>query len=294
MEKMEVDDVVDLSVSAVPREGAGVRAMSGEIGGSDAASMGISQATARDLRALTQNSGLTITPAPPPSLPPPVAPAAGGVVGGQMAMMTQDNGKTEIRGKRDSTIDCRLFVGVDSGRPTRRVLRPRTEPRSYAESPDIVLLPSRVNGRQHNGNIDSDTDDDDEDDDEDAEMPPMCPIKELSPAELRDRERNLRKLREELRNEETKLILLKKLKQSQQIMMKENLIVTPSTNNTSNNNSTNMLSNSTSSMMNNVNNIMNNSNLSNLAGLPKGSLSVTPTHGPMPAHKNRTNVNVLR
>lgn len=33
------------------------------------ASLTITQSTARDLRALTQNSGLTITPAPPPVIP---------------------------------------------------------------------------------------------------------------------------------------------------------------------------------------------------------------------------------
>lgn len=52
---------------------------------------------------------------------------------------------------------------------TRRVLRPRTEPKSYAEAPDIVLLPAKINGRQQNGNIDSDTDDE--------EMPPIIAIK---------------------------------------------------------------------------------------------------------------------
>lgn len=45
MEKMDVDDVVDLSM------------------GRD--SVSLSNATVRDLRALTQNAGLTITPAPP-------------------------------------------------------------------------------------------------------------------------------------------------------------------------------------------------------------------------------------
>lgn len=43
MEKMEVDDVVDLSM------------------GRDS----MTTATVRDLQALTQNAGLTITPAPP-------------------------------------------------------------------------------------------------------------------------------------------------------------------------------------------------------------------------------------
>lgn len=51
------------------------------------------------------------------------------------------------------------------------------------------------------------------------------PLQELSPAELEERERGLRKLREELRNEEMKLVLLKKLRQSQQ--MKENIAVVP-------------------------------------------------------------------
>lgn len=51
------------------------------------------------------------------------------------------------------------------------MLRPRTEPKSYAEAPDIVLLPAKINGRQQNGNIDSDTDDE--------EMPPIIAIKVL-------------------------------------------------------------------------------------------------------------------
>lgn len=55
---------------------------------------------------------------------------------------------------------------------TRRVLRPRTEPKSYAEAPDIVLLPAKINGRQQNGNIDSDTDDE--------EMPPIIAIKVIN------------------------------------------------------------------------------------------------------------------
>lgn len=104
---MEVDDnVVDLSL------------------GSGRDSLTITQATVRDLRALTQNSGLTITAALLPSINQP---------------------------------------------SNRRVLRPRTETRSYVESPDIVLLPAKLNGRQQNGNIDSDS--------ENEEMPPLYPIK---------------------------------------------------------------------------------------------------------------------
>ena len=202
---MEVDDsVVDLSL------------------GRD--SLTITPSTARDLRALTQNSGLTITPALPIRTSSPA---------------------------RTSTPP----TSTNTDQPGRRVLRPRTEPKSYAETPDIVLLPAKINGKPHNGNILSDS--------EDEEMPSVCPIKELTAAEIWERERELRKLREELRSEETKLVLLKKLKQSQQ-MMKENLIVTPST-----------------------------TNINPLAAIPasltKGSLSVTPTNAiPMPAHsKNK-------
>lgn len=131
---------------------------------------------------------------------------------------------------------------------SRRVLRPRTEPKSYAEAPDIVLLPAKVNGRQQNGNIDSETDDE--------EMPPIIAIKELSAAEIWERERDLRKLREELRNEETKLVLLKKLKQTQSVL-KENLIVT----HTNASNTSNPL-------------------IDIPAALTKGSLSVTPAPPP--------------
>lgn len=53
----------------------------------------------------------------------------------------------------------------------------------------------------------------------------FCSFQELCEAELNEKEKLLRKLREELRNEEMKLVLLKKLRQSQQ--MKENIAVLP-------------------------------------------------------------------
>lgn len=105
------------------------------------------------------------------------------------------------------------------------MLRPRTEHRSYAESPDVLIngtLPSgkpRANGTVGTGDTSSG------DDDDEVEMPPLAPIKELSPQEVRERERGLRRLREELRAEEMKLVLLKKLRQSQQL--KENVAVVP-------------------------------------------------------------------
>lgn len=98
-------------------------------------------------------------------------------------------------------------------------------------------------------------------------------MQELSAAEIWERDRGLRKLREELRNEETKLVLLKKLKQSQQVL-KENLIVTHS-------------------------NASNSSNplLDIPAALTKGSLSVTPAPPPstpslqITAHSKSSNRN---
>jgi len=220
--KMEVDDVVDLSLGS----------------GRDPA-LTITPTTPREIRALTQNSSLTITPAPGP--PPPST--SGGGSSSKEARETRESrdsrdssSKNSNRNQTSSSSAASASASSASGananasnnsnsnnadneenKVQRRVLRPRTEPKSYAEAPDIVLLPARMNGRQQNGNIDSETDDE--------EMPPYVPIKELTPAELKERENGLRKLREDLRTEETKLILLKKLKQSQHVM-KENLVVT--------------------------------------------------------------------
>ncbi|XP_049881269.1 transcriptional repressor p66-alpha isoform X2 [Pectinophora gossypiella] len=148
-----------------------------------------------ELRALTA-SGLTITPAQPP---PP-------------------------------------------GSSGKRVLRPRGEARSYAESPDIVLLPaapphrkpaapapfSDVSSKLNSGSVNvsitpsaapesprEPRDDDDSDEDENDPPLPVAPHRELSSAEIWERERRLRALREKLRAEETRLVLLRKLRQSQ-------------------------------------------------------------------------------
>lgn len=94
MEKMEVDDVVDLSMATTP-------------------SSGISQATARDLQALTQTSGLTITRAlPPPTpmnasvqdgIPPATGAVTTGATGGNSAAVAatpaiSDNGAGPMAG----------------------------------------------------------------------------------------------------------------------------------------------------------------------------------------------------
>lgn len=140
-------------------------------------------------------------------------------------------------------------IQSESRYPARRVLRPRVEARSYAEieSPDINLNgDKKAAEKPTNGDYDSD--------DEDAIMPEI-EIKELSAAEIWDRERKLRKIREELRNEETKLVLLKKIKHSQQAM-KENKTPNPAMNSSNIYNPLTMLPQS----------------------LSKGSLTVTPTN----------------
>lgn len=289
MAKMEVDDVVDLSLGS----------------GRDPA-LTITPATVRDLRALTQNSGLTITPAPPPPTSPSATstihpnttatsllgggPGGGGGGGGSSGSSTPttnnisttitsvdpsttstpnnnnnansgSNSSSTTNASNTNTTTTVATAGSEENKVQRRVLRPRTEPKSYAEAPDIVLLPARMNGgRQQNGNIDSETDDE--------EMPPYVPIKELTPAELKERENGLRILRDDLRNEETKLVLLKKLKQSQHVM-KENIVVTPTSVSPTN----------------------------PLAAIPaaltsKGALSVTPTTAvPLPAHAKSSRSN---
>uniref|UniRef100_A0A2H1VXP9 SFRICE_007736 n=1 Tax=Spodoptera frugiperda TaxID=7108 RepID=A0A2H1VXP9_SPOFR len=175
---MDVDDsAVDLSVRALPPE-------------------------LSELRALTA-SGLTITPAQPPP----------------------------------------------HGSSGKRVLRPRSEQRSYAESPDIVLLPAApphrkpsmpspapftdVSSKLNSGSVnvsitpsslpaaapESPRDPRDDEDSEEDENEPPLPVaghRELSSAEIWERERRLRTLREKLRAEETRLVLLRKLRQSQQ------------------------------------------------------------------------------
>ncbi|XP_078042929.1 transcriptional repressor p66-beta simjang isoform X2 [Augochlora pura] len=119
-----------------------------------------------------------------------------------------DNSMPEARNIQNAARGILAPKSADD-RKTRRNLRPRIEI-SYAETPDE----RRINGYV-NGNADSD----------EGDMPPLPPIKELSSDELAERERTLRKLREELRSEEMKLVLLKKLRQSQQL--KENIAAVP-------------------------------------------------------------------
>jgi Coiled-coil and interaction region of P66A and P66B with MBD2 len=163
-------------------------------------------------------------------------------------MAPNSNGSSKDNGIQTSVTTTTTSMS-ESRYPNRRVLRPRVEARSYAEieSPDINLNGDNKTEKSANGELDSD--------DDDAPMPEV-EFKELSAAEIWERERKLRKIREELRNEETKLVLLKKIKHSQQVM-KENK--TPSN-----------MSHGAQNLSQSYNNP--------LAMLSKGSLTVIPTN----------------
>ncbi|XP_037068012.1 transcriptional repressor p66-beta-like [Pollicipes pollicipes] len=92
----------------------------------------------------------------------------------------------------------------EEGRGGRRSLRPRTE-KNYTEATELVVVEEET------------------DDDSDVEKP-LPPIKELSPSELAEKMELIRKFREELRNEESKLVLLKRVRQ---VQAKENVSVAP-------------------------------------------------------------------
>lgn len=118
-------------------------------------SLTITPATVRDLRALT-TSGLTITPAP------------ASVYRTDATANTNNNNSLSVT----ATAAPNVTENPRNNLNNRRVLRPRTEPRSYAETPDIVLLPAKVNGNSRgmsNGNYDSDSDE--------GDVPPIYPIK---------------------------------------------------------------------------------------------------------------------
>nr|XP_022904495.1 transcriptional repressor p66-beta isoform X4 [Onthophagus taurus] len=173
-----------------------------------------------DLSLSANRSGLTVTTNNPSSLPivnnstpisivAPVSSSINNIGGGASNNIT--NSTSSFMSYPTGTTQSTVSI------TNRRVLRPRTEPRSYVESPDVVI--NGLDKPRTNGNLDYSSDS------SEGEMPPLAPIKELSPSELRHRERGLRRLREELRVEEMKLVLLKKLKQSQQL--KENVAVLP-------------------------------------------------------------------
>lgn len=73
----------------------------------------------------------------------------------------------------------------------------------------------KVNGMSNGYESDSNGTNDVNDNEVEEEMPPIPPIKELSPEELAEKMKLVHRLQVELRNEEMKLVLLKKVRQSQ-------------------------------------------------------------------------------
>jgi hypothetical protein len=194
--------------------------------------IGSSSRATHDLSVTPKIPGLTITPS---ILPTPAPPPA-------LENATTSNNN-------------------DSRYSNRRVLRPRTEAKCYAE--DLAAFNGKSSAYQMV-----------ESGDEDEEMLPLYQVKELSAAEIWERERELRKLREELRNEETKLVLLKKIKHSQHVL-KENM------NKVAGGLSHGMLPNLPNTSLNPLSIIPQN--------LPKNSsLSVTPAN--MTDYKNSTTI----
>ena len=97
---------------------------------------------------------------------------------------------------------------------------------------------------------------------EEADLPSLPLIIEINGEELKKRQRKMRRLRQELRNEEMKLVLLKKLRQSQ--LMKENIVSTPlppPTNQSTNHSAVKMMANNISSRNGSMNSSMSAPNL---------------------------------
>ncbi|CAG0879552.1 unnamed protein product [Cyprideis torosa] len=92
------------------------------------------------------------------------------------------------------------------GSRARRSLRPRQE-KNYAEAPDVIMVSDEEKF--------IDEDDDDSSDSDCGEMPPLPREVPRDPAEMERNLRLVRRLRNELRQEEMKLVLLKKLRHSQ-------------------------------------------------------------------------------
>uniref|UniRef100_A0A0A9W397 Transcriptional repressor p66-beta n=1 Tax=Lygus hesperus TaxID=30085 RepID=A0A0A9W397_LYGHE len=126
-----------------------------------------------------------------------------------------DNRSTNERPVESRNIlETRTNNNNSVGWPPRRSLRPRAENRSYAESPDIIIVDEEPKTNGYSNGVDSD---------DDLPMPPLPLLKMVSEAELKKTQEKVRKLRDQLRNEEMTLVLLKKLRQSYQI--KENVAV---------------------------------------------------------------------
>uniref|UniRef100_T1JPF9 Transcriptional repressor p66 coiled-coil MBD2-interaction domain-containing protein n=1 Tax=Strigamia maritima TaxID=126957 RepID=T1JPF9_STRMM len=111
-----------------------------------------------------------------------------------------------------------LSEGPQSAESSSRSSRAHQDENVSPENDVIVLSDEeapRMNGHVNGCTVNSCSDDD---------LPlPSSELREMTQEELQEREKLVRRLRSQLRNEEMKLVLLKKLKQSQQ--MKESLAI---------------------------------------------------------------------
>lgn len=93
---------------------------------------------------------------------------------------------------------------------------PQPNSTSSCSSPDVIVLSDEEKPRL-NGHINGYESDSRNSDIENMEMPPLPQEKVWDPEELKAQKRKLRELQDELRSEEMKLVLLKKLHQSQMV-----------------------------------------------------------------------------
>lgn len=98
---------------------------------------------------------------------------------------------------------------------------PQPNSASSCSSPDVIVLSDEEKPRL-NGHINGYESDSRNSDAENMEMPPLPQEKVWEPDEYKAQKRKLRELQDELRSEEMKLVLLKKLHQSQ--MVKETIL----------------------------------------------------------------------
>lgn len=104
----------------------------------------------------------------------------------------------------------RMMDDRSSVETASRALRPRSAKTDYCEAPDMVVV------EEEDGQVSAGGEEDGQEEEEsDGEEKPLPPVCELSAEQRRERVCSVRRLREELRAEETKLVLLQRIKQLQ-------------------------------------------------------------------------------
>ncbi|XP_054160839.1 transcriptional repressor p66-beta-like [Oppia nitens] len=210
-------------------------------------------------------------------------------------MITDDSEEAE---PMDVTLDLSMpsasiestdkINGNDSNNNANQEVTNEASDTSDANKSEADTPPQTINGGNHvNGYLASD-DSVSINADEDLPLPPSPKVSHLSLEELNRKQRRMRRLKQELRNEEMKLVLLKKLKQSQ--LMKENIVTTNLTQQQQQQQQQQQPNNVPLPVTNShtVNKLVTNS-VTNVSSR-NGSVSSTPPHThqpPVVAHNNR-------